>query len=202
MPTASRGSSARRSRSAAGQNELATVRSTRPWRRSAEALAPVPRALDVGVQSDFDSREKLERLLQGRQLRRELPELGQPQRPDPAGGDTVADLEEIVRVGEDERTVVEVENVELDEVHADLDRAPERRKGVLGPQRRGASMGDSQRASTASKLRQVLRMTTTAQSSVRSPPVKARQSSTTARASSAAGRLACAASRASSRSSP
>ena len=105
-------------------------------------------------------------------------------------------------MGEHEGAVGEVEDVELDEVDADLDRPPERRQGVLRPERRGPAVADPQHAGAASKLRQVLRMTTTAQSSVRSPPVKARQSSTTARASSVAGNPACAASRASSRSSP
>ena len=165
-------------------------------------LAPVPRALDVGVQADFLVREELEGLLESRQLGRTLTKLLEPQRPDPPGGDAVAHLEELVRVGEHERAVVEVEDVELDEVDADFDRAPKRSNGVLGPERRGAAMADPQHAGAASKLDQVLRMTTTAQSSVRSPPVKARQSSTTARASSAAGSAACAASRASSRSSP
>ena len=105
-------------------------------------------------------------------------------------------------MGEHECAVREVEDVELDEVHADLVRPPECRQRVLALEGRGATMADSQHAGAASKVRQVLRMTTTAQSSVRSPPVKARQSSTTARASSAAGSPACAAIRASSRSSP
>src|SRR5689334_18574285 len=105
-------------------------------------------------------------------------------------------------MSEDERAVVEVEDVELDEVHAQLDCLPERSQRVLGRQRSAAAVADPQHAGAAAKLRQVLRMTTTAQSSVRSPPVKARQSSTTARASSAAGSPAFPARRASSRTSP
>src|SRR5437763_15883050 len=105
-------------------------------------------------------------------------------------------------MGEHEGAVGEVEDVELDEVDADLDPPPEHRQGVLRPERRGPAVADPQHAGAASKLRQVLRMTPPPQSSVRSPPVKARQPSTTARASAAAAKPACAASMAASRAAP
>ena len=103
---------------------------------------------------------------------------------------------------EHERAVGEVEDVELDEIDPDLDRSFERAESVLPPESGGASMGDPQEAVATAKRRQILRMATTAQSSVRSPPVKTRQSSTMARASSAAGSPPRAARSASRRSSP
>ena len=101
-----------------------------------------------------------------------------------------------------ERAVSEIENVELEKIDAELDGPLERPERVLASERGSAAMGDPQHTVAAKKWRQVLRMATTAQSSVRSPPVKTRQSSTTARASSTAGSPPFAASRASRRSSP
>src|SRR5438067_9343186 len=105
---------------------------------------------------------------------------------------------------EHERPVGEVEYIELDEVDVELQCPLERSDGVLGLESGCAAMADPQGTPTCTpaKLDQVLRMTTTAQSSVKSPPVNARQSPTIARASSAAGSRAREASRASSRSSP
>ncbi len=163
---------------------------------------PVPLAFDVGVQTDLYRGQEAERVLEGRQLRDDLSQLLEPQLTDVTGGYAVAYLEQVVRVGEHESAVGEVENVELDEVDANLERSPERGQRILGCKRRGAPMADPQKPLAATKLGQVLRMTTTAQSSVRSPPVNTRQSSTTARASSAAGSNAWVESRASSRSSP
>ena len=162
----------------------------------------MPAALDVCVQADRGRGEELERLRQGRQLGRDFSQLRKPEWANVAGSHAVAHFEQIVRVGEHERAVGEVEHVELDEVDIELHGAAEGRQRVLGLERRGAAMTDPQHAGAAAKPPQVLRITTTAQSSVRSPPVKTRQSSTTARASWAAGSPAFAASSASSRSSP
>ena len=45
------------------------------------------------MQSDALAREELERLLESRQFGRDLSELLEPERPDPAGGDAVAHFE-------------------------------------------------------------------------------------------------------------
>ena len=63
----------------------------------------------------------------------------------PARG-TVAHLLEVIGVREHERPALEVENVELDQVDAHLDRRPERAKRVLGSERRRAAMTDAQHA--------------------------------------------------------
>lgn len=165
-------------------------------------LVSVPLALDVGMQSNLHGCEKAERVIEGGQVGRDLSQLLEPEPADAARSYAMAYLEKVVRVGEHKRAVDKVENVELDKVDVKLECPSERRQCVLWCKGSGSPVADPQEPLTATKLGQVLRMTTTAQSSVRSPPVKARQSSTTARASSAAGSKAWAASRASSRSSP
>src|SRR5436309_13166664 len=105
---------------------------------------------------------------------------------------------------EHERPVGEVEYIELDEVDVELQCPLECSDGVLGLERGCAAMADPQGTPTCTpaKLDQVLRMTTTAQSSVKSPPVNARQSPTIARARSAAGSRPCQASSAASPAAP
>src|SRR6476646_9415018 len=152
-------------------------------------LPAVPVALDIKMEADVGRGEERERLVEQRHVRRCAPQLVQGQWLDPAANGAVADLEQIVGMGDHEGAVVEIEDVELDEVDAQLDGLTEGRKRVLGSDRRAPTVGDPQHAPRGRPVErgQILRMTTTAQSSVRSPPVKARQSSTTARASSFAG---------------
>src|SRR5581483_12489013 len=103
----------------------------------------------------------------------------------PPGG-AVADLEEIVRMGEDERPVVQVEHVELDEVAAELHRAPDRPQRVLRLQRGGALVADSKRSAVGPEPHR-RRTTTIAQSSRSSPPANRLRSSSAVSASTWAG---------------
>src|SRR5436190_20821809 len=108
----------------------------------------------------------------------------------------------VVGMREHQGPVCEVEHVELDKVDAELNGPPEGRERVLRLERGRATVPDPEHRAVAVESRHVRRMTTTAQSSARSLPAKARQSSTTARARGAAPSAACDRSSASSRSSP
>jgi hypothetical protein len=90
--------------------------------------------------------EERERLVERRQVGRDLSERLQREATDAARRGAVADLVEVVRVGEDERAAPEVEDVELDHVDAGLDRGAKRRQGVLRRERGRASMADPKHA--------------------------------------------------------
>ena len=145
--------------------------------------------------------EELECLAQRGQRRRHRAQLLQAETPYTAAGGTVADFEEIVGVREHERAVVEVEHVELDEVAAELQRAPQRAERVLRLEGGRTFVANSQRAAWGEQLHR-RRTTTIAQSSRSSPPTKRRQSSSTASASACAGIARPAARTASRRCSP
>jgi hypothetical protein len=62
----------------------------------------------------------------------------------------VADLVQVVRVGDHELARGEAEDVELDEVRPGLDARAERAERVLRSKRRGTAMADAERPSVAS----------------------------------------------------
>src|SRR5712691_5868671 len=104
-----------------------------------------------------------------------------------AGSETGARREHELAVGE-------VEHIELDQVHPELGREPERAQRVLGRERGGTAVANAEspwaRAAVSPLEGQHYpgrRMTTIAASSASSPPAKARQPAATARASSRAG---------------
>ena len=128
-------------------------------------------------------------LVQGRQPRRDLPEICEGAPAHASAGGAVAHLAQVAGMREHERTVDEVEHVELEHVAAELDRELEGRERVLGRERGGTAMADARKlARRPAKLDQVRFTTTTAQSSASSPRANARQSSSTHCASSPAGR--------------
>jgi hypothetical protein len=88
------------------------------------------------------AREQVERVVERRQLRRDLAQRVKALRAHPPGRRAVADLQQVVRVREDERAVLQLEHVELDEVAAEVDRARERAQGVLRLERRRALVAD------------------------------------------------------------
>ena len=97
-------------------------------------LVEAPAQLEVDVESDRRCLvdEVRERLVERRQLGRDLAQLLERTRAHPAARGTVAHLLELVRVREHERPLLEVEDVELDQVNAHLDGRAERGQGVLG----------------------------------------------------------------------
>ena len=99
-----------------------------------------------------DAAELLQRLVQRRQLRRDLAQRGEALLADPASGRTVADLQQIVRMGQHERPVVQLEDVELDQVAAELDRPGERAQRVLGLEGRSTLVADAQRPGASPQL--------------------------------------------------
>src|SRR5207248_9276116 len=114
-------------------------------------------ALAVDVEADVRAGEERERLLE---VQRRSPELAQ-------------------RVRDGEAAVSELDHVELDEVDPAANRRLERPQRVLGLERRGAAVPDPKDApfrAPAKGVQAVRLTTTTAQSSVSSPPVNARQS--------------------------
>ena len=163
-----------------GRNELTSVRSTSPCRRSASA---------TGRSAPWDFRSRWTPLPAERNRSSTSSRVGRPRG---LGGSVVGD----------HQRVADRVDVELDQVAAELDRERDRLERVLGRERRRAAMADPQGPAVAPReLDHVRLRTTTAQSSARSPP-KALQSSTSALASSSAGSPACRPSEASSRSSP
>ena len=89
-------------------------------------------------------REVRERLVEGGQLGRDLAQLFERARTDRPGRRPVADLVQVVGVREDERASPEIEDVELDEVDAEVDRGAEGAQRVLGRQSRSAPVADPQ----------------------------------------------------------
>src|SRR5215210_2803311 len=124
-------------------------------------------------------------LVEGRQIGRDSPEPVEGARAYAATRGAVAHFVQVVRMGEHERSVGDVEDVELEHVAAQLDRQLQRAQCVLGRKRRGASMADAGEVPGRPPQVEhyVLFTTTTAQSSASSPRAKARQSSSTACAS-------------------
>ncbi len=102
--------------------------------------------LQIDVEADVGRLvgEERERVVERRQLRRELAELGERPRADRARGAPVAHLVEVVGVRQHERAAREVEDVELDEVDALLDGRPEGAERVLGREVRRAAVADPQ----------------------------------------------------------
>ena len=86
-----------------------------PHERVRDLVEPL-RQLQVDVQADVAPGQERERFVESRQLRRDLPQLVERAFTHSAHGGAVADLGEIVRVGEHERPADEVEHVELDRV--------------------------------------------------------------------------------------
>ena len=102
--------------------------------------------LEVDVQPDVRSLvdEERERLVERRQLRSDLAQLLERERAHPASRGAVAHLVEVIGVREHERPARQVENVELDQVDAHLDRRAERAQRVLGSEGRRAAVTDAQ----------------------------------------------------------
>ena len=106
-------------------------------------LVEASRQLQVDVQCDVSLGQEGERFVQRRELRSELAQLGERPVTHCADRSAVADLREVVRVGEHERATDEVEHVELDRVDAVRERHLERTQRVLGRKRRGAAVPDA-----------------------------------------------------------
>ena len=106
-------------------------------------LVEARRQLQVDVQRHVSFRQEGERVVERRELRRELLQLGERAVAHGADCRAVADLGQIVRVGEHERAAPEVEHVELDRVDPVGERHLERTKCVLGRKRRGAAVPDA-----------------------------------------------------------
>ena len=100
----------------------------------------------------FRRAEQLQRLVERRQLGRDLAQRGKALPADPAAGRTVADLQQVVRMGQHERPVVQLEDVELDQVAAELDRAGERAQRVLRLEGGSALVADAQRPGASPQL--------------------------------------------------
>ncbi len=107
------------------------------------------RELQIDVKADARRlvREERECLVQRRQLGCDLTELPEGARPDGAAGDAVAHLVEVIGVRDDERPARQVEDVELDEVDAELDGSAERAQRVLRLDECSAAMADPEDAS-------------------------------------------------------
>ena len=177
------GSTCANRRSTAERTDETTARSMSRWRRERVHDRPLePGALDVDVDGDRVRRELRQALVERR-----------------------GDLRGLARrVREHELAAGQREDVELDHVDGVLERRPQRVERVLRRQRGRAAVADPERPVGAAQVEQrysVLRIATTATSSVSSPP-KARQSSTTLRTSVSASRPRQRASTASSRSVP
>ena len=133
------------------------LRSTRP-RRSIAATSSSRRVVSFrSTWSDHaGAGEAGERLVERRQLRRELAQLGERAVAHGADSRAVAHLVQVVRVREDERAAGEVEHVELDRVDARRERDLERAQRVLGRERGRAAVADpDQRAVSAQQPHRV-----------------------------------------------
>ena len=97
--------------------------------------------------------EQLERLVQASAARARPRAARRGSVRAPARSRAVADLEQVVRVGDHERPVVQLEHVELDQVAAQLDRPDERAQRVLGLEGGGALVADAQRPAVGSDAR-------------------------------------------------
>ena len=102
--------------------------------------------LQIDMQPDVGSLfgKEGQRLLQRRELRSQLLELGKRLRAHGAVRPAVTDLVEMIRVGDDQRASRQVEHVELDQIDAESDRGPKGSQGVLGRKRGGTAMPDEQ----------------------------------------------------------
>ena len=111
--------------------------------RGRELIEP-GRQLQVDVEPDLGRLvdEERERVIEGREVRGHLAERLERLVPDPSGGSPVTDLVEMIGVGENERPVPEVEDIELDQVDARIDGGPKRVECVLRRQGRGAAVTD------------------------------------------------------------
>ena len=109
---------------------------------SVHQLIEAGRQLQVDVQRHVSRGQEGERVVERRELRSELLQLGERAVAHGADSGAVADLGEVVRVSEHERTAGEVEHVELDRVDTVRKRHLERTQRVLGRERRGAAVPD------------------------------------------------------------
>ena len=114
-------------------------------------LVQARRQLQVDVEPDLLRLvdEERERLLERRQLGRELAELVEGARTHGALGRAVAHLVEPVRVGQDERPARKIEDVELDEVDTVRDRLAKGAERVLRGEVRGSAMTDPEHRAVA-----------------------------------------------------
>jgi hypothetical protein len=106
-------------------------------------LVAVPFQVDLEADAGGALAEERKRLVEGRQPGRDRPQLRERHSSDASAPGAVAHFPEIVRVREHERTVVEIVDVELDDVAAELDCPLERLERVLGSKRGGALVADS-----------------------------------------------------------
>ena len=115
-------------------------------------LVEAPLELQVDVQADRRRLlgEERQRLVERRQVGRDLPQLGERPLPHRARRPAVAHLVEVVGVGQDEGAASQVEHVELDEIDAVRDGGSKGVDGVLGRDVRRASMTDPEHASPVS----------------------------------------------------
>ena len=133
--------------------------------------------------------DEVKRLVERRQLRGDGPKRSERAAPGRPANGSVGQVREVVGVAENDVAVRGRDHVELDEVERLLERGGERPERVLSCERRSAAVADPERPRAGpSQLERhaslVRRITTTAQSSARSPPAKERQSDRTSRASS------------------
>lgn len=112
--------------------------------------------LEVDVDPDRRSLvvEELKRVVECRQVGRDLPESGEGLVPDRSSGGAVADLSQVVGVRDDQVPGVEPEDVELDEIHARFERGAKPAEGVLGSKRRSTAVPDAERPAFSSLERQ------------------------------------------------
>jgi hypothetical protein len=102
--------------------------------------------LHVHVRTDVRRllREEPERIAEHRQLRHNRPEGCEALISHRSPYGPMAHLEEVVRVSDDDLTICELENVELDQIDSGSKPGPERAEGVLRSERSGATVPDSQ----------------------------------------------------------
>ena len=93
--------------------------------------------------------EEDERFVEGRQVGTEFTQGGQRTVADGPARSAVADLVQVVRVGDDELAVVEPHHVELDQVDPGLDRCAEGRQRVLGRERGCSAVPDAERSTVS-----------------------------------------------------
>ena len=106
-------------------------------------LVAVPFQVDLEADVRGALAEEGKRLVEGRQGGRDRPKLRERHSSDASAPGAVAHLPEVVGVRKHERPVVEIEDVELDDVAAELNCPLERLERVLGSERGGAFVADS-----------------------------------------------------------